>query len=142
MNCVLMSGCLTKDCETRYSSNENNTAVSRFTLAVKRKFPREGEPDADFFNCVIFGKSAEFADKYYKKGTKLNVRGRLRNGSYINKEGRKIYYAELVVEESEFAEKKAIEKPASTSDHTSGSDTSSEGFMNIPDGIDEEFPFN
>jgi len=138
-----MSGIQANDCETRYSTNENNTAVSRITLAVNRSFTREGEPDVDYFRCVMFGKLAEIAEKYYKKGTKLIVRGRLRNGSYINKVGVKVYYTELVVEESEIAKKKATENEASTGNLTSDKHTSSDGFMNIPDGIDEEdIPFN
>ena len=136
MNKVILMGRCTKDPEIRYGG-ANNTAVAKFSLAVDRKFKREGdEQTADFINCVAFGKTAEFLEKYAHKGTKFVVEGRIQTGSYTNKEGNKVYTTDVMVENVEFAEsKKANEdsEPASQPDN--------DGFMNIPDGIDEELPF-
>ena len=146
MNKVILCGRLTRDPEVRYSSGENQTAVARYTLAVDRRFRRDGEPTADFIPCVIFGRSAEFAEKYFRQGLKIAVTGRIQTGSYTNRDGQKVYTTEVVVEEQEFAESKAA-----SAEHTGGfapadrpspSNAVSDGFMNIPDGIDEELPFN
>ena len=102
---------------------------------MPRKFKREGEPDCDFINCVAFGKSAEFAEKYLHKGTKIAVVGRIQTGSYTNKDGQKVYTTDVVVEEQEFCESKSQQQEQKP-------DPSSDGFMNIPDGIDDELPFN
>jgi len=144
MNKVILIGRLTRDPEIRYAQNENGTAVARYTLAVDRRFKRDGEQDADFIGCVVFGKGAEFAEKYFSKGIKIAITGRIQTGSYTNKEGQKVYTTDVVVEEQEFAESKAASQSNGGGYQNSGSNnsTSGDGFMNIPDGIDEELPFN
>lgn len=146
MNKVILMGRLTRDPEVRYSQGENSLAIARFTLAVDRRFKRQGEQDADFITCVAFGKSAEHAEKYYRQGLKIAVTGRIQTGSYTNKEGQKVYTTEVVVEESEFAESKgnASSEAGSfqPSQRPAPSAAAGDGFMNIPDGIDEELPFN
>lgn len=144
MNKVILIGRLTRDPEIRYAQNENGTAVARYTLAVDRRFKRDGEQDADFIGCVVFGKGAEFAEKYLAKGIKIAVTGRIQTGSYTNKDGQKVYTTDVVVEEQEFAESKAASQGNGGGHQNSGSNnsTSGDGFMNIPDGIDEELPFN
>src|SRR5574344_872627 len=107
MNKVILMGRLTRDPEVRYSAGENALAIARYTLAVDRRFRRDGEATADFINCVSFGKTAEFAEKYYRQGLKIVVSGRIQTGSYTNREGQKVYTTEVVVEEQEFAESKA-----------------------------------
>lgn len=132
-------GRLTKDPEVRYSQGQNATAIARYTLAVDRKFKRDGEQNADFINCIAFGKNGEFAEKYLHKGIKIAVVGRIQTGSYTNKDGNKVYTTDVVVEEHEFAESKNAnqsERPQPMPQ------TDSDGFMSIPDGIDEELPFN
>ena len=135
MNKVILIGRLTRDVETRYSGE---TAVSRYSLAVDRKFKREGEPTADFINCVAFGKSGEFAEKYLRKGMKIAVTGRIQTGSYTDKDGKKVYTTDVIVEEHEFCESKG----ATTNENevpTIKQDAN--GFVSIPDGIEEELPF-
>ncbi len=147
MNRVILMGRLTRDPEVRYSQGENSTAIARYTLAVDRRFNRNGdENNADFIGCVAFGRQAEFAEKYLRKGVKMLVTGRIQTGSYTNKNGVRVYTTDVVVEDQEFAESKnagsgqeggyragnSRPEPASVGD----------GFMNIPDGIDEELPFN
>ena len=138
-------GRLTRDPEVRYSSGESQTAIARYSLAVDRRFKRDGdEQTADFINCVAFGRTAEFAEKFLRKGTKILVVGRIQTGSYTNKDGVKVYTTEVVVEEHEFAESKAAASeggfaPVSRPEAIS---PAGDGFMNIPDGIDEELPFN
>ena len=128
---------MTKDVEARYSQGEGSMCVARYTLAVDRKIKKEGEANADFINCVAFGKQGEFAEKYLKKGTKIIVTGRIQTGSYTNKDGQKVYTTDVVVEEHEFCESKGAsdEKPAPVSK------VDADGFMNIPDSIQEELPF-
>ena len=148
MNKVILMGRLTRDPEVRYSQGENATAVARYTLAVDRRVSRNnqnGEQTADFIQCVAFGRSGEFAEKYFRKGMKVVVTGRIQTGSYTNKDGQKVYTTDVVVEDQEFAESKAASQnngggfvPA---DRPSPSDAG-DGFMNIPEGIDEELPFN
>ncbi len=149
MNKVILMGRLTRDPEVRYSAGENSTAVARYTLAVDRRFRRnnDGEQTADFIGCVAFGRSAEFAEKYFRQGLKVIVTGRIQTGSYTNKDGQRVYTTDVVVEDQEFAESKA----ASESHMNGGfqaapapapSAPAGYGFMNIPDGIDEELPFN
>lgn len=140
MNKVILMGRLTRDPEVRYTQGDNAMAIARYSLAVDRRFKRDGEPDADFINCVAFGKSGEFAEKYLKKGTKIAIVGRIQTGSYTNKDGQKVYTTDVVVEEQEFAESKG--NGSTEGNQTVKSPTSSDGFMNIPDGIDEELPFN
>ena len=147
MNKAIMMGRLTRDPEVRYSQGENPLAVARFTIAVDRRGQkREGEPEADFFSCTAFGKQGEFCEKYLRKGTKVVVVGRIQNDNYTNREGQQVYSVRIMVDEIEFAESKAVSgngtaqggngqaKPA-----VSGA---GDGFMQIPDGIDEELPFN
>ena len=149
MNKVILMGRLTRDPEVRYSSGDSSMAIARYTLAVDRRFRRngDGEQTADFIGCVAFGKSAEFAERYFRQGLKIVVTGRIQTGSYTNKDGQKVYTTDVVVEDQEFAESKA----ASMSNGGGGgyepsapapSAASGDGFMNIPDGIDEELPFN
>ncbi len=183
MNKVILMGRLTRDPEVRYSSGDNSMAVARFTLAVDRRFRRDGEASADFINCVSFGKTAEFAEKYFRQGLKVLVTGRIQTGSYTNRDGQKVYTTDVVVEEQEFAESKAASdnhqgngyqgnnyqnnnyqnnnyqnngyQGSSYQNNNFGgyggrnnapaapsNSMSADGFMNIPDGIDEELPFN
>jgi single-strand DNA-binding protein len=144
MNKVILMGRLTRDPEVRYSQGDNATAVARYSLAVDRRFKRDGEPSADFINCVAFGRAGEFAEKYLRQGMKIAVTGRIQTGSYTNKDGQKVYTTDVVVEEHEFAESKgaASEGGYQTAAQPSPTSAIGDGFMNIPDGIDEELPFN
>ena len=144
MNKVVLMGRLTRDPEVRYSQGENALAIARYTLAVDRRFKRDGEASADFINCVVFGKSAEFTERYFRQGTKVALSGRIQTGSYTNRDGVKVYTTEVVVEEQEFAESKNASSAQSyqTSPAPAPSVDAGDGFMNIPDGIDEELPFN
>lgn len=161
MNTVILMGRLTRDPDIRYSAGENPTGVARFSLAVDRRFKRPGQPEADFFNCVAFGRQAEFAEKYLHKGIKMVVQGRLQNDNYQNRDGQMVYQNQIIVENMEFAESKAVSQqnagayraPASAAaaqpapapqSASAGSepDTGADGFMNIPDSISEELPFN
>ena len=151
MNKVILMGRLTRDPEVRYSQGENALAIARYTLAVDRRFRRnnDGEQTADFIGCVAFGRSAEFAEKYFRQGLKVIVTGRIQTGSYTNKEGQKVYTTDVVVEDQEFAESKAASessmgsyRQASPSPSPAPSADIGDGFMNIPDGIDEELPFS
>jgi single-strand DNA-binding protein len=144
MNKVILMGRLTRDPEVRYSQGENSLAIARYTLAVDRRFKRQGEQDADFISCVSFGKTAEFAEKYLKQGTKIAITGRIQTGSYTNKEGQKVYTTEVIVEETEFAESKSASSESGYQNTSRPAPTEAigDGFMNIPDGIDEELPFN
>ena len=146
MNKVILMGRLTRDPEVRYSQGEQATAKARYTLAVDRRFRREGDQQtADFIGCVAFGRQGEFAEKYLRKGTKIAITGRIQTGSYTNKDGQKVYTTDVVVEEQEFAESKAASEGNggfTPADRPSPSVAAGDGFMNIPDGIDEELPFN
>ena len=152
MNKVILIGRLTRDPEVRYSAGENTTAIARYTLAVDRKYKQEGQQNADFIQCIAFGKSAEFAEKYFRKGMKIAITGRIQTGSYTNKEGQKVYTTDVVIEEQEFAESKNAsgadreardEAALQQSGYKQSSmTTGDDGFMHIPDGIDEELPFN
>ena len=143
MNKTFLMGRLTKDPEIRYSQGANPTAIAGFSIAVDRKFKREGEPDADFFNCTAFGKTAEFFEKYVKKGVKVIVEGRLQNETY-EKDGQKRTVTKIMVEQAEFAEsKKASEENASSGDSgQKNAQSAPEGFMEIPDDLGSEIPFN
>ena len=139
MNSVQLTGRLTRDPEVRYT--DGGLSIARFTLAVSRRFKQEGSPDADFIRCVAFGKTAEFIEKYFSQGRKMDLNGRIQTGSYTNQEGQKVYTTDIVVENVEFGESKG----SGTSGGTQRQDPAiadSDGFMNIPDGIDEELPFN
>lgn len=138
MNKAILMGRLTRDPEVRYSQGENATAVARFTLAVDRRYRKAGDnAEADFISCVAFGKQVEFVEKYFKQGMKMVASGRIQTGSYTNKDGQKIYTTDVVLEDIEFAESKANNRS-----NPEASSASEDGFMNIPDGIDEELPFN
>ena len=143
MNKVVLVGRLTKEPETRYTQGDNPMAIARYTLAVDRRFKREGEPTADFINCVVFGKPAEFAEKYFRKGLRIAISGRITTGSFTNKDGVKVYTTEVTVEDQEFAESKAEQAQNSGNATISSATTSGDGFMNIPDNVDDsELPFN
>ena len=145
MNKSILMGRLTRDPEVRYTTGENALAVARYTLAVDRRFKRDGEPTADFVNCLVFGKSAEFTEKYFRQGMRITISGRIQTGSYTNKEGVKVYTTEVVVEEQEFAESKSASESNGGFQSNQAPATNagpSDGFMNIPDGIDEELPFS
>ena len=141
MNKVILMGRLTRNPDVRYSQGEKATCVARYTLAVNRRFRREGDQDADFINCVAFGRQGEFAEKYLKQGTKIVISGRIQTGSYTNRDGVKVYTTDVVVEEQEFAESKTTSQQNQQKPSGPAPDNS-DGFMNIPDGIDEELPFN
>uniref|UniRef100_A0AAU8B6V1 Single-stranded DNA-binding protein n=1 Tax=Dulem virus 39 TaxID=3145757 RepID=A0AAU8B6V1_9CAUD len=140
MNKVILMGRLTRDPEVRYGG-ANNTAVAKFSFSVPRKFKRDGEPDCDFINCTAFGKTAEFIEKYCTKGTKLLLEGRWQTGSYTNREGQKVYTNDCMVEICEFAESKNASQQ-NTQDRPMPTPNSDDGFMQIPDGIEDELPFN
>lgn len=161
MNKVILMGRLTRDPEVRYSQGNNSMAIARYSLAVDRRLKREGEPNADFINCVAFGKTAEFAEKYLRQGSKITLCGHLQTGSYTNKDGVKVNTVDVVVDEQEFAESKGNgaavsqqnnapkpqQKPQGNPNAFSGGNANAfgkgnGGFMNIPDGVDEELPFN
>ena len=139
MNKVVLMGRLTRDPDVRYTAGDNPTAIGRYTLAVDRRFKREGEATADFINCVAFGHNAEFAEKYFRQGMRISVSGRIQTGSYTNKEGAKVYTTEVVIEEQEFAESRTEQEARAQMPEEI---TPGDGFMNIPDEIDEELPFN
>ena len=146
MNKVILMGRLTRDAEVRYSQGDASTAVARFSLAVDRRFKRDGDDQtADFINCVAFGRTGEFMERFGRKGTKFLVEGRIQTGSYTNKDGQRVYTTDVVVEQVEFAESKASNDNNGgyvPTDRPSPSGAAGDGFMNIPDGIDEELPFN
>ena len=151
MNKVILMGRLTRNPEVRYSAGDNSMAIARYTLAVDRRFRRGDDgSNADFIQCVAFGRSAEFAEKYFHQGLKVLVTGRIQTGSYTNRDGQKVYTTDVVVEDQEFAESKASSDSYAASHPQqqaaapmpSPSAASADGFMNIPDGIDEELPFN
>ena len=164
MNKVVLMGRLTRNPDVRYSQGERATCVARYTLAVNRRFKRDGEPDADFINCAAFGRQGEFAEKYLKQGTKVVISGRIQTGSYTNREGARVYTTDIVVEEQDFAESKASaanynggysansgfqnapaaepQAPARPDPaFANGGQAAGDGFMTIPEGIEEELPF-
>ena len=144
MNKVIMMGRLTRDPEVRYGQGANSTAVGRFSIAVDRRYKREGQPDADFFNCTTFGKQAEFVEKYLKKGTKVVIAGSLQNDNYTDKNGVQRNNVQIMVDEVEFAESKGTGSQGGnyTPSQSAQATPAGDGFMNIPDGIDEELPFS
>ena len=146
MNKVILMGRLTRDPDIRYTQGNEPMAIARYTLAVDRKVKKENEANTDFISCVAFGKNAEFAERYLKQGTKIVLEGHIQTGSYTNKDGQKVYTTDVVVESTEFAESKSS---GSSSEETSGRPrpentygSAADGFMNIPDGVDEGLPFN
>ncbi|MBE5934816.1 MAG: single-stranded DNA-binding protein [Lachnospiraceae bacterium] len=150
MNKIILMGRLTRDPEVRYSQGESSLAIGRFSLAVDRRFKRQGEAEADFFNCTAFGKQAEFVEKYLKQGTKILLSGRVQNDNYTNKEGQKVYSVQIIAEEIEFAESKAAASnnagasfnPGGFGNEMPEPSQSADGFMNIPTGLEEELPFS
>ena len=161
MNKVILMGRLTRDPEVRYSQGERAMAIARYTLAVDRRGRRGGNGDdsaqtADFIPCVAFDRAGEFAEKYFHQGLKVVVTGRIQTGSYVNKDGQKVYTTDVVVEDQEFAESKASSmangsnggysdyQPAAPAPAAKPAPSAAvgDGFMNIPDGIDEELPFD
>lgn len=146
MNKVILIGRLTRDPDIRWSQGQDQTCIARYTLAVDRRIKKEGQQNADFISCVAFGRQAEFAEKYLYKGIKLAVTGRIQTGSYTNREGNKVYTTDVIVEGQEFVESKATNAEHAESDQQNADAPApggevGDGFMNIPDGIDEELPF-
>ena len=142
MNKVILIGRLTRDAEVRHKQGDNSTTIARYTLAIDRRFKQEGQPMADFINCVAFGKAAEFAEKYLRQGTKIAIVGRIQTGSYTNKDGVKVYTTDIVVEEQEFAESKGTGAQQNAQEQPTPSPIG-DGFMSIPDCIeDDELPFS
>lgn len=136
MNKVILLGRLTRDPDIKTTQADEPRTIARYTVAVDRRFKKDGQQNADFVSCVAFGKQGEFADKYLKQGTKIALTGRIQTGSYTDKNGNKVYTTDVVVEEQEFAESKKQdtqqdEQPA----------VSNDGFMNVPDGIEADLPF-
>ena len=160
MNKVILMGRLTRDPEIRYSQGERSTAVARYSLAVNRTFKRDGDPDADFINCVAFGRQAEFAEKYFHKGIRIVITGRIQTGSYTNKDGVRVYTTDIIVDDQEFADSKGQGGDNSSfgggnsygggnrggyqqATRPAPSSAIGDGFMNIPDGVEDEgLPFN
>ncbi|MCI8557932.1 MAG: single-stranded DNA-binding protein [Lachnospiraceae bacterium] len=143
MNKVILMGRLTRDPDVRYSQGEEPVAIARYTLAVDRRFHRDGEQTADFISCVAFRKLGEFAEKYLRQGTKIAITGRIQTGSYTNRDGQKVYTTDVVIESQEFVEsKKAVEEREAAEYGGQQVVPDGDGFMNIPDGIDDELPFN
>lgn len=145
MNKVILMGRLTRDPEVRYSAGENSMAIARYTLAVDRRFKRDGEATADFIGCVAFGRNAEFAERYFRQGIRIVVTGRIQTGSYTNRDGNKVYTTTVIVEEQEFAESKREQEERQYNQRQASNarpETDENGFMNMPDGIDEELPFH
>lgn len=143
MNKVILTGRLVRDPEVRYSQGEKQTAVANWTLAVDRRFKRDGdEQTADFINCVAFGKSAEFVEKYFRKGMKMNLVGRIQTGSYTSKEGVKVYTTDVIAEEIEFGESKAASGGQAEQKQEPSLSEINDGFMGIPDSLEEDLPFN
>ena len=149
MNKVILMGNLTRDPEIRYSQGENSLAIARFSIAVNRRFSRQGDTDTDFFNCTAFGKQAEFVEKYFKQGSRMLLTGRVQNDNYTNKNGERVYSVQIMADEIELAQRK------STADANASRGASNFGggapepamaadddFMNIPDGIEDGLPFN
>lgn len=134
MNSVQLLGRLVRDPEVRYTQGENTTSVARFTVACNRKYKKNSEQEADFISCVAFGKTAEFIERYFNKGSSIALNGRIQTGSYTNKDGAKVYTTDVVVESLEFVGKKSDDNSADTSKQN-------DDFMNIPDDIDENLPF-
>ena len=134
MNSVQLVGRLTHNPEVRYTNGDNQIAVARFTVACNRRYKKEGEQEADFISCVAFGKVSEFIERYFQKGSSIGLDGRIQTGSYTNKDGQKVYTTDVLVESVEFV--------GSKNENQTGNKTQSTDFMNIPDTIDEELPFN
>lgn len=148
MNKVILMGNLTRDPEIRYSQGENSLAIARFSIAVNRRFSRQGDTDTDFFNCTAFGRQAEFVEKYFHKGSRMLLSGRVQNDNYTNNNGEKVYSVQIIAEEVEFAERKSAADANANQGGNSGGGApqpnaaANDDFMNIPDGIEDGLPFN
>ncbi len=146
MNKCILMGNLTRDPEIRYSQGENSLAIARFSIAVNRRFAREGEDNVDYFNCTAFGKQAEFVEKYFHKGSRMMLSGRIQNNNYTNDKGEKVYSVQIVAEEIEFAERKSTadaNQSGNSGDAASQPNAATnDDFMKIPDGIEDGLPFN
>lgn len=144
MNKVFLMGRLTRDPEVRYAQGANQTAIANFSLAVDRRWKREGEPDADFFNCTVFGKQAAFVEKYLRQGIKIVISGRIQNNNYTNKEGVKVYAVQILVDEIDFAESRSASAGSTVGDggRPSPAQAASESFMSITQEEEEKLPFN
>ena len=142
MNRVILMGRLVKDPTVTYSKTDTSMAICRYTLAVDRRFQKKDSqaPTADFISCVTFGKAAEFAEKYFHKGQRVLVEGRIQTGSYTNKDGQKVYTTDVVLDSQEFADSKG--QASQSGEQSNGSDSVMDGFMNIPEGVEDELPFN
>ena len=155
MNKAILMGRLTRNPDIRYTQGENPVCIARYTLAVDRRFKRDGEQEADFISCVAFGRQAEFAEKYLQKGAKVVISGRIQTGSYTNREGARVYTTDIVVEEQDFAESKASAAGSAPESKASAAESApkqkeetaanqpplQDGFMTIPEGIEDELPF-
>lgn len=144
MNKAILMGRLTRDPNVRYTQGAESTCVARYTLAVDRRVKQEGQQSTDFISCVAFGRNGEFAEKYLKQGSKIVVTGHIQTGSYTNRDGNKVYTTDIVIEEQEFAESKAAAERNQQQEQQPQPqpETDENGFMNIPDGLDEELPFS
>lgn len=148
MNKVILMGNLTRDPEIRYSQGENSLAIARFSIAVNRRFARQGDTDTDFFNCTAFGRQAEFVEKYFRKGSRMLLTGRIQNDNYTNNNGEKVYSVQIIAEEVEFAERKSVADANANQGGNFGGGApqpnaaANDDFMNIPDGIEDGLPFN
>lgn len=145
MNKVILIGRLVRDVETRYSQGDNPGAVARYTLAVERRFRREGEPTADFINCVAFGRNGEFAEKYLRQGIKIAVTGRIQTGSYTNRDGQKVYTTDVVVEEHEFCESRSSQSGSQSNEEKPSpyGSVDEDGFAHLQEGMkDNDLPFD
>ena len=144
MNKVILLGNLTREPEIRYSKGAKQMAVARFSLAVNRRFAKDGETNADFLNCTAFGKTDEFVEKYFRQGSRMSLVGRIENNNYTNKNGEKVYSFQIIVEEVEFAERKSAQSNNQTQNQNQPAQTNGgdDDFMNIPDGIEDGLPFN
>lgn len=150
MNKAILMGRLTRNPEIRYSQGEKPVCIARYTLAVNRRFHRDGQPEADFISCLALGRQGEFAEKYFKQGMKVVICGRIQTGNYTDKDNQKRYFTEVLVEEQDFAESKnasasnnatSTKNTSTAPSPTNAAGPNSDGFMTIPDGIEEELPF-
>ncbi|CUQ59193.1 Single-stranded DNA-binding protein ssbB [[Ruminococcus] torques] len=145
MNNVSLVGRLVRDPEVRYGQNES-VSVAKFSLAVERRFKRDGDPTVDFINCTVFGKSAEFTEKYFRKGMRVAITGRIQTGSYKNKDGQTVFTTEIIVESQEIAQSKSESNESSTASNAEAGKSpygsSGDDFMSIPEGAEDELPFS
>ena len=145
MNNVSLVGRLVRDPEVRYGQNKS-VSVAKFSLAVERRFKRDGEPTVDFINCTVFGKSAEFTEKYFRKGMRVAITGRIQTGSYKNKDGQTVFTTEIIVESQEIAQSKSESNESSTANNAEAGKSpygsSGDDFMSIPEGTEDELPFS